>query len=977
MAQRPAGGGRAAAHFLHGQDGRCADHAEKPCASLKGASAWWCSFLTGLSKTVEALDVLSECAELALELEGTLERLITSCKKIGLDDFATCRAVCRELSRRWEQGRLQGPPGLASLSEDGESDSWGRCTAPDAFLDEETLDDLSTCLAAAQPLRQSAPVSPANTGHGRVRFSRGTAPSLHIPSSDSVGGPAMVGSYSMFGQDVASPLRKSRRASVLAMVQMARNDEVRKVFSKRASAHILALPEHDEHEEHSECDDLLDMRAFPSSPSGQPVAKSSTVIVSKMAYFQESMRKKLTMPQLDLHPLHEALVLQQGEDLDTLEKALDGMRPALFQTPLGTPAGLPWPLLYAITPLTSASVVSSLLMHRADVQRKWTGAGDWKFIREGMTPLEAVRVQRGKDPKDELGLAAIELLLEAEADRLRKASAEMPKALFASPPRLSRASRAQSWSPQKFHQEELRKGTRRADSEAKICQQAAISSPVSSMRKPVSRHGTIDCGDDPSRVKTVGSCFICRHVQGDPKESYTMDVALGAGTFGSVRKAVHKQTGQIHAIKTCPKSLIPSDELWAEIVIMRQLDHPHVMRLYCTFEDDQNIYIASEMCDGGQLFDAIIQAGTFSEAVAARLFHQMLSAVSYIHFKHICHRDLKPENFLLSRKGQIMDAKVKLIDFGTAKRFDLSEMTTKVCTLHYVAPEVLKRSMAAYTEKVDMWSLGVVAYVMLSGAPPFNDDDDYELMKLIKKGKWSFKPQKIWANVSDEAKDMISRMLKVKVTERWSATEALRHDWVQTSSRSAQAFVFDETTLTQMRTFVAHNKLKKVALQIIARQVPDDAIEQLRDLFLRVDVDHSGTLTVEEMDAALEKLQASESARAEMRRLMSEIEMGQRDEVNYTEFIAATISRQTYLREEVCRAAFHIFDTDGDGFISKGDLTKLLNTLEEDTGITGIDVDEVNQIMMEVDTNGDGKMSFVEFMGLMADGVKSPTNGGA
>ncbi|CAJ1406543.1 unnamed protein product [Effrenium voratum] len=254
------------------------------------------------------------------------------------------------------------------------------------------------------------------------------------------------------------------------------------------------------------------------------------------------------------------------------------------------------------------------------------------------------------------------------------------------------------------------------------------------------------------------------------------------------------------------------------------------------------IFIASELCDGGELFNAMIEAGALTEHSAAHLFKQIMSAVSYIHMNMICHRDLKPENFLISKKCAIKDGKVKLIDFGTAKRFDLGPLTTKVCTVHYVAPEVLKKSMDPYTEKVDVWSAGVVLFVMLAGTPPFHDDDDVELMKKVKKAKWSFKPEKAWARVSVLGKELVSQMLTKEVDARPHSAEVLASQWFRQEVLPTDSKV-DEGNLAQMRTFVAQSRLKKVALQVIARQISDDTIEKLRGIFLSLDEDNSGTLS--------------------------------------------------------------------------------------------------------------------------------------
>eukprot|EP00931_Biecheleriopsis_adriatica_P050248 TRINITY_DN29084_c0_g2_i1.p1 TRINITY_DN29084_c0_g2~~TRINITY_DN29084_c0_g2_i1.p1 ORF type:complete len:731 (-),score=177.76 TRINITY_DN29084_c0_g2_i1:77-2155(-) len=461
-----------------------------------------------------------------------------------------------------------------------------------------------------------------------------------------------------------------------------------------------------------------------------------------------------------------------------------------------------------------------------------------------------------------------------------------------------------------------------------------------------------------------GSLALCKHLDGHPSQVYEMDAQVGTGTFGSVRKARHKQSQQIHAVKSVPKKLIPPEELWAEIEIMKQLDHPHVMRIYHTFQDESCVFIASELCEGGELFDAMIQAGALSEQAASKLFKQVMMAVSYCHTAHICHRDLKPENFLCLKKGDIQDATVKLIDFGTAKRFDLHKMTTKVCTINYVAPEVLKKSMEPYTEKVDTWSCGVILFLMLAGVPPFSSDDEVELMKSIKKGKWQFKPENSWKIVSEHGKRLVSKLLEKDVSTRLSAAEAYSDEWCHREDLPSDTCV-DADIMTQMRTFVAQSRLKKVALQIIARQVSDDAIEKLRSIFLSVDDDNSGSLTVDEMDEALRRLEVKESVRAEMRCIMHDIDVDGNGEINYTEFIAATISKKDYLQKSVCSAAFDMFDVDGDGVVSKSDLVAVLNAGEQG-GFGGINLGDINQLIAEVDLNGDGVLSFEEFMELMA-----------
>ena len=214
-----------------------------------------------------------------------------------------------------------------------------------------------------------------------------------------------------------------------------------------------------------------------------------------------------------------------------------------------------------------------------------------------------------------------------------------------------------------------------------------------------------------------------------------LNTTLGEGSYGFVKLASRIQDSTHRAIKIIPKKRIKRPELLTrEISIMKQIDHPNIVQLYETFEDQQYIYLPMEICEGGELFDKIIELGRFSEQQASSLFLQMISAIAYLHSKEIVHRDLKPENFLFSRKG--IDSKLKLIDFGLAKSISSDrKMTTKTGTCYYVSPEILA---GPYTEKCDIWSLGVILFMMLSGYPPFDGDSDRDILESVKTGSLSF-----------------------------------------------------------------------------------------------------------------------------------------------------------------------------------------------------------------------------------------------
>jgi len=214
------------------------------------------------------------------------------------------------------------------------------------------------------------------------------------------------------------------------------------------------------------------------------------------------------------------------------------------------------------------------------------------------------------------------------------------------------------------------------------------------------------------------SMFILES-NGKLTDSYELERnKLGEGSYGSVRKAKNKATGQTRAVKTIATAHLKNIESFKqEIAIMKMMDHPNIIQLYETFEDPKNIYLVMEVCTGGELFDKIIDSGHFNETNAAILMQQIIRAIHYMHTNHVCHRDLKPENFLFMTKDSIEKNTLKIIDFGLSCQFAPGQvLTTKAGTPYYVAPQVLA---GKYDQLSDLWSCGVIMYVMLCGYPPF------------------------------------------------------------------------------------------------------------------------------------------------------------------------------------------------------------------------------------------------------------------
>eukprot|EP00571_Detonula_confervacea_P012806 CAMPEP_0172301608 /NCGR_PEP_ID=MMETSP1058-20130122/3456_1 /TAXON_ID=83371 /ORGANISM="Detonula confervacea, Strain CCMP 353" /LENGTH=316 /DNA_ID=CAMNT_0013011781 /DNA_START=115 /DNA_END=1065 /DNA_ORIENTATION=+ len=275
----------------------------------------------------------------------------------------------------------------------------------------------------------------------------------------------------------------------------------------------------------------------------------------------------------------------------------------------------------------------------------------------------------------------------------------------------------------------------------------------------------------------------------------------GYGIAGEVRQCIHLPTSQIRAVKTITKSRIQrkdKSQIEREISFLKKVQHPNIIELYDIYEDRDEVHIVMELCHGGELFDKIIekaelnngnqvpaQLTCFAEKDAARIIHSLLSAVSYLHSKDVVHRDIKPENILFTEKDN-NESPIKLIDFGLSieHTHNCSPLTKAVGTSYYMAPELLDGS---YDRSCDLWAIGVIAYIMLSGEPPFDGSTDDDIFKEIRKGRYKIDNSRLWDDgVSEYAKDFIRCLLDIDPHRRWSADMALEHAWFKLANVDAE-----------------------------------------------------------------------------------------------------------------------------------------------------------------------------------------------
>lgn len=255
---------------------------------------------------------------------------------------------------------------------------------------------------------------------------------------------------------------------------------------------------------------------------------------------------------------------------------------------------------------------------------------------------------------------------------------------------------------------------------------------------------------------------------------YEMKATLGQGTFATVKRATERSSGKDFAIKIIKKDNIDQrDNIMTEITILKNVSHDNIIKLHHVFESKNRIYLVTELLEGGELFDLIVKRGNLTEVETSKIMRKVVQAVTYLHSKNICHRDLKPENILFAVKGDIES--IRITDFGLSKVSEHHHLKTACGTPSYVAPEVL--GGCSYGFEVDMWSCGVILYVLLCGFPPFYSDNDPELYELIQTGDYSF-PSPYWDDISESAKDLIRRLLMVDPVKRLTPVQFLLHPFI-------------------------------------------------------------------------------------------------------------------------------------------------------------------------------------------------------
>ena len=431
----------------------------------------------------------------------------------------------------------------------------------------------------------------------------------------------------------------------------------------------------------------------------------------------------------------------------------------------------------------------------------------------------------------------------------------------------------------------------------------------------------------------------------DIREIYKFKDLLGRGHFGTVRSAYRrfeKSPHKLFAIKSISKknlSINHLNDLIKEVDIISSLDHPNIIKFYETYNDNYYFHIVMELCRGKDLLSRI-NKGINDEKIIATIIMKILHSISYCHSKGISHRDLKPDNIIFESPD--IDSDIKLIDFGLSKKFKSSEKLHSILgTPYYVAPEILTKN---YNEKCDIWSVGIITYLLIVGDVPFKGKNNNDIFNKILHQKINFNYNK-WKNFSKEAKNFVQLLLQKDFNKRPSAQEALNHNWfINIFTKIHKSILIEPSIFIALKNYKPCNILKKLVYKYIINSMGHAELKKYKNALFAFDISHNGYVDLNELNKVFELLK-NDISEEQIKKLMNASEG--KKYLNYTEFIMCCLNLKEVLKIDKLESAFRYFDINNDGYIDASDIKKDMLRF----GKKIINDDDVKKIIKEVEKN--------------------------
>lgn len=443
---------------------------------------------------------------------------------------------------------------------------------------------------------------------------------------------------------------------------------------------------------------------------------------------------------------------------------------------------------------------------------------------------------------------------------------------------------------------------------------------------------------------------------------FAEDQALGKGSFGVVRTATDIRTREKRALKSAQllgeRGMMREEQqaiFLAEAEVHLKCDHPHICKLLEVYIDEDSCHLVLELCTGSDLLTRLTNSGTYTEPEAATAVTQMLSALAYLHSHHICHRDLKLENWMY--KDRSVHSKLKLIDFGfSAVLSEDLRFTAVLGTIYYMAPEVLE---GCYDHKCDVWSTGIILYMLLCGELPFSDAHctDWTINQILSDPVCMEGSD--WDGISDRGKDFVHLLLQRDIRARPNAQEAARHCWLKNGEAGCHdiAQPISRKVLQSLHNFGTMNAIKRAVCGLIAFSMSVSETDELESEFKKLDKDGSGTIKMHALVDTLAELLGM--SHEEGTKLFGRLDLTEDKELVYSEFLAAAAQQRFWSQESVIRETFQRLDVDNTGYISLDNLRQVFG--DEFNGT------RVEDIIEEVDVKNNGCIDYEEFVIALMD----------
>ena len=478
----------------------------------------------------------------------------------------------------------------------------------------------------------------------------------------------------------------------------------------------------------------------------------------------------------------------------------------------------------------------------------------------------------------------------------------------------------------------------------------------------------------PKNIKFNSKILISK-IKSNPYEDYTVVKDLGSGTYAEVKLVKHNINNSIRAMKIIPKKIkrgtnqTNEADVINEVYSLIKMDHPNIVKIFEFYNGKKEYFLVMEYCGGGELFDKIIKS-KLTEIQCAYIMYQILSAINYCHNMKLIHRDLKPENILI-KKDEDGFYRVKICDFGTSQTFKIGDIQRKIVgSAYYIAPEVIQKK---YNSKCDMWSCGVIMYVLLTKKAPFGGKTEVQIMQNVQVGKYKTNLLEIY---SPYAADLISKLLERDIKKRINAETALNHPWFDVfKSKEILNDIQDKDTIKRfvenLKNYQCNSIIQETALAFLVHNYPDlDEIVNACKLFGKVDLNENGRITVDDLNKGLCKLLKKSNMEEDAKKIFENLDTGGTNYLEYEEFVRAAIDKKIFLTDEALKMAFSFFDKENKGIITFESILKIFKGCVKKDKDINLE-EELKKIMKDIGVkNEDLSIDFESFSQLLSKILK-------